>query len=157
MHILSPETDNCPSWISGRERLTIENISRSISTKECCRLRWGSNLQPPGLQSYGASNWATEAGSGYTNMYPEYLNSFTPYDTKSINETLPLQEFWTVSSSLNHLDHTPEHLHQMTPAIYKKQSEVWVLLHLNKRWVYFFWSISCDGFSYFIHGKCVYL
>ena len=25
MHILSPETDNCPSWISGRERMTVEN------------------------------------------------------------------------------------------------------------------------------------
>ena len=24
MHILSPETDNCPSWISGRERTTVE-------------------------------------------------------------------------------------------------------------------------------------
>ena len=35
MHILSPETDNCPSWISGRERMTVENISWSISTKEC--------------------------------------------------------------------------------------------------------------------------
>ena len=34
--------------------MTIENISQSISTKECCR--------PPGLQSDGASNWATEAG-----------------------------------------------------------------------------------------------
>ena len=36
VHILSPETDNCPSWISGRERMTVENISWSISTKECC-------------------------------------------------------------------------------------------------------------------------
>ena len=35
VHILSPETDNCPSWISGRERMTVENISWSISTKEC--------------------------------------------------------------------------------------------------------------------------
>ena len=35
VHILSPETDNCPSWISGRERMTTENISWSISTKEC--------------------------------------------------------------------------------------------------------------------------
>ena len=26
VHILSPETDNCPSWISGRERMTVENI-----------------------------------------------------------------------------------------------------------------------------------
>ena len=26
LHILLPETDNCLSWISGRERMTIENI-----------------------------------------------------------------------------------------------------------------------------------
>ena len=62
VHILSPETDNCPSWISGRERMTVENISWSISTKECCRPRRGLNPRPPGLQSDGASNWATEAG-----------------------------------------------------------------------------------------------
>ena len=62
MHILSPETDNCPSWISGRERMTVENISWSISTKECCRPRRGLKPRPPGLQSDGASKWATEAG-----------------------------------------------------------------------------------------------
>ena len=62
VHILSPETDNCPSWTSGRERMTVENISWSISTKECCRPRRGLNPRPPGLQSDGASNWATEAG-----------------------------------------------------------------------------------------------
>ena len=62
VHILLPETDNCPSWISGRERMTVENISWSISTKECCRPRQGLNPPPPGLQSDGASNWATEAG-----------------------------------------------------------------------------------------------
>ena len=62
MHILSPETDNCPFWISGRERITVEKISWSISTKECCRSRRGLNPRPPGLQSDGASNWATEAG-----------------------------------------------------------------------------------------------
>ena len=39
------------SWISGRERMTVENISRSISMKECCWLQRGSNLQSPGLQS----------------------------------------------------------------------------------------------------------
>ena len=71
VHILSPETDNCPSWISGRERMTVENISWSISTKECCRPRRGLNPRPPGLHSDGASNWATEAGwqfeiSGYS-------------------------------------------------------------------------------------------
>ena len=37
MHILSPETDNCPSSISGRERMTVEIISSSMSTKECCQ------------------------------------------------------------------------------------------------------------------------
>ena len=60
VHILSPETDNCPLWISGRERMTVENISWSISTKECCRPRRGLNPWPPGLQSDGASNRATE-------------------------------------------------------------------------------------------------
>ena len=29
VHILSPETYNCPSWISGREKMTLENISWS--------------------------------------------------------------------------------------------------------------------------------
>ena len=38
VHILSPETDNCPSWISRRERMTIENISWSVSTKECINI-----------------------------------------------------------------------------------------------------------------------
>ena len=61
VHILLPETDNCPSWISGRERMTVENISWSISTKECCQPRRGLNPRPPGPQSDGASKWATEA------------------------------------------------------------------------------------------------
>ena len=63
VHILSPETDNCPSWISGRERMTVEYTSWSNSTKECYRPRRGLNPRPPGLQSDGASNWATKAGS----------------------------------------------------------------------------------------------
>ena len=62
LHILSPETDNCPTWISRRERMTVENISWLISTKKCCQPRRGLNPRPPGLQSDGASNWATEAG-----------------------------------------------------------------------------------------------
>ena len=41
MYILSPETDNCPSKISRRERMTVEIISWSISTKECCQPRGG--------------------------------------------------------------------------------------------------------------------
>ena len=42
--------------------MTVENISWSISTKECCRPRRGLNQRPPSLQSDGASNWATKAG-----------------------------------------------------------------------------------------------
>ena len=45
--------------------MTVENISWSISTKECCRPRRGLNPRPPGLQSDGASNWATEADIGW--------------------------------------------------------------------------------------------
>ena len=56
MHILSPETDNCTSGITGRERMTIENISWLMSTKECCWLRRGSNPRPPGLQSDVSNN-----------------------------------------------------------------------------------------------------
>ena len=73
---LLPETHNCPSWISGRERMTVENISWSISTKECCQpregrgVRWCLTLQPPGLQSDSAYNWATKAG------YPQTSNHF---------------------------------------------------------------------------------
>ena len=41
LHFLSPETDNCTSWII-IARMTEENISRSISMKECC---WPSGGQ----------------------------------------------------------------------------------------------------------------
>ena len=41
--------------------MTVENISWSISKKECCRPRRGLNPQSLRLQSDGASNWATEA------------------------------------------------------------------------------------------------
>ena len=35
MPILSPVTDNCPSWISGSERMAVEFFHDQISTKEC--------------------------------------------------------------------------------------------------------------------------
>ena len=47
VHIFSPVTNNCPTWISGRGRMAVEIISWPISTKECCQTR-GSNLQPAG-------------------------------------------------------------------------------------------------------------
>ena len=50
MHILLQVTDNFPSWISGRERMTAEKISWSISTKECCRTG-AANSRPSDHQS----------------------------------------------------------------------------------------------------------
>ena len=55
--------------------MTVENISWSISTKECCRPRRGLNPRPPGLQSEGASNWATEAG--HKNMAQNFMHSIS--------------------------------------------------------------------------------
>ena len=46
VHILSPENDNCSSWHNGMERMTIENISWSISMKECC---WPGEGPTPNL------------------------------------------------------------------------------------------------------------
>ena len=66
VHILLPETDNCPSWISGRERMTVENItwSKKISTKECCRPSggWTHNLLITSqmcIQCIQLSHWGT--------------------------------------------------------------------------------------------------
>ena len=68
-HILSHETDNCSSWISWRERMTVENISWSwsISTKECCRTRQGSKPATSWSPVACASDWATEAGLLHVN------------------------------------------------------------------------------------------
>ena len=36
MHILQSDTDNCPFWISGRQRIIEESILWSIFTRKCC-------------------------------------------------------------------------------------------------------------------------
>ena len=41
VNILSPETDNCPSWISGRERMTVENIHDQTPWKNIADLGGG--------------------------------------------------------------------------------------------------------------------
>ena len=51
VHILSSETDNCSTVISGGERMTSDNHSWSISMKKCCWSGGGSNLQPADHQS----------------------------------------------------------------------------------------------------------
>ena len=58
VHILSPETDNCPSWISWRKRITAENISWSNLYKKMLPTRQGqTSWLPVGC----TSNWAIEA------------------------------------------------------------------------------------------------
>ena len=47
VHILSPVTDNCPSWISGRERTDVEIISWPISTK---RMLPDARIEPSAYQ-----------------------------------------------------------------------------------------------------------
>ena len=79
MHILSPETDNCPSWISGRERMTVENNLWSISTKECYRPRRGLNPRPPGPQSY-----LRTCARGEDSDQPAYSRSLIRFFTERI-------------------------------------------------------------------------
>ena len=52
MHVLSPESDSCPSWISGRERMADRKRYFSINFNErMCRTQWVSN-QPSRKHAY---------------------------------------------------------------------------------------------------------
>ena len=75
--------------------MTVENISWSISTKECCRPRRGLNPRPPGLQSDGASNWATEAGIFPNAFGPkeEVKNRFLRWRLSQISERSNFSNF----------------------------------------------------------------
>ena len=79
MHILSPETDNCSSWIRRREY-----ISWSISMKECCRpggeVEPATSLSPVG----GASNWATEASISHIFVISTCMEAIKPADLSSV-------------------------------------------------------------------------
>ena len=46
MHIISPETDNYHSWICGRKRMTVENISWSNLHKRMLRTCGGERVKP---------------------------------------------------------------------------------------------------------------
>ena len=50
MHILSPVTDNCSSWISGRRRMAVEMFSWPSLHERMCRT-WGSNSGPLACQA----------------------------------------------------------------------------------------------------------
>ena len=49
VHILSPVTDNCSSWISGRGRMAVEMFSWPSLHERMCRT-WGSNSGPLACQ-----------------------------------------------------------------------------------------------------------
>ena len=71
--------------------MTVENISWSISTKECCRPRRGLNPRPPGLQSDSASNWATEAGQKVLISFLFFhKNLGCGYSLQQLTEVLPM-------------------------------------------------------------------
>ena len=72
--------------------MTVENISWSISTKECCRPRRGLNPRPPGLQSDGASNWATKADrkNKYLKIWILFLARAMNYLSQDVNRNFLL-------------------------------------------------------------------
>ena len=51
VHILSPETYDCPSWISGRERMSVEKYFMINIHERMSPTRRESNLQTPDHQS----------------------------------------------------------------------------------------------------------
>ena len=55
MHILSPVTDNCSSWISGRGRMAVEMFSWPSLHERMCRT-WGSNSGPLACQANRCMN-----------------------------------------------------------------------------------------------------
>ena len=85
MHTLSQVADNCPSWISGRERMTVEKISWSISTKECCRARAANSRSP----DHQLSAHPTELTS------PAF-----PYENLLKNKNVPSNIFRSIQSLL---------------------------------------------------------
>ena len=117
MHILSPETDNCPSWISGRERMTVENTSWSISMKECCRPWRGLNPWPPGLQLDSASNWALKYWDTLSHFHTCLKIWTNPFSLLEVSKNLWLELqtgeplpcwTWIFSAFANNVD--PDHL-----------------------------------------------
>ena len=50
VHILSPVTDNCSSWISGRGRIAVEIFSWPSLHERMCRT-WGSSSRPLAYQA----------------------------------------------------------------------------------------------------------
>ena len=101
MHILSPETDNfarnwqLPFLISGKERMTVENSSWSISTKECCR--------PSGCRTRNLL--ITQQSNAHPTELPKPTSlesmMFSVKWTRSINKAFQGLHMWTVKVQIS--------------------------------------------------------
>ena len=68
VHILSPVTDNCLTWISRRERMAVEMITWPFSIKKCCRTG-GSN--PKNVAGPEDPTWDL-LNTSWTRMWQRY-------------------------------------------------------------------------------------
>ena len=66
VHIFSPVTDNCSSWISGRNRMAVGIISWPNSPKECCH---GVRIEPATVRIPGGRAPDRAPAPGIHNNY----------------------------------------------------------------------------------------
>ena len=79
MHILSPETDNCPSWISGRERMTVEK-------NQCIYKMWSKSI--PLFSSYWTER--NEILMSNKSHYSAELMTFLPFTIPNLSSTISM-------------------------------------------------------------------
>ena len=74
VHILSPKTDNCPSWTSGRERMMIENISWSNIHIRMLQTRRGRthNLMITSQMHIQLSHWGQHIWGGKYQLFLKF-------------------------------------------------------------------------------------
>ena len=89
------DTNNCPSGITGREMMTVENISWSISMKELLLDPVGMEPRTPWLPMRCASDWAEEA---FKNCIGVNFCTFFHADTNNCPSGITGREMMTVEN-----------------------------------------------------------
>ena len=75
---LLQETDNCPSWISGRERMTVKNVTINLHER----------MLPASAGFEAAASWSP-VGRASEPPRPEYLSPrFEQYHKSDLNDNL---------------------------------------------------------------------
>ena len=88
-HIVSPETDNCPTWISKRKK-NVENMPWSVSVRECLV------LDPAGIKSvpsdHQADAYLTEPPEDLRrrSIWWQFCNIFSYFSIKTCTHNLTL-------------------------------------------------------------------